>query len=65
MEDLADLIFRIAPAQSPFVSLMQHNRRKLGRMKTGLRGIKRRLAKPSAFFAAQDYKPEHEWRFST
>jgi hypothetical protein len=53
MNELEELIYAITPVETPFVKMVRYNRRRLGRPRSGMRAIKRRIAKAP-------FKPAHQ-----
>lgn len=57
-----NLIYRIEPVQTPWLKVIRHNRRKLGRFGKSARSIKRRMGKPLKFSPCFKNATFHEWR---
>lgn len=62
IEDLTDLIYRISPEASPFITLENINRRRFTRPAKSLRGIKRRIGKPCKFTPCFKTAIRYEWK---
>lgn len=61
MTDITDLIFNIAPKETPRFYVQRHSKRRLGRMSASVRGNKRRIAR-AKFRPMDRLATIHEWR---